>query len=271
MLPNRKSLISSSIISKTIALKSKQSPPIEKNNEITSSLSASNLAPNTTQPTNIKPVIKRKSMAPMMVAKNRFPLRKSIIPSKLYVTPAASVASSSTTTTTKSRLTIFKPSSATSSNDAEPEKPKVFNCDVCKKQFRLESLLVYHKKSHEKPENQCKYCDRKFELEWALKNHMIENCAKIPLSDKNRMLADTTLVKKSSGSSTSVCSSTDSSISVDVISAMIGSRSMRNLHTGVYSVPKKILKCEKCDKMFFTIHNLQDHNKEKKCRPVQRL
>lgn len=84
-------------------------------------------------------------------------------------------------------------------------------CNVCKEKFRIKSLLDAHKRSHEtdnsppafikKPsavkqplscallgnQNQCKYCDKKFALTKALHIHLLQNCPKIPPSEKRKL------------------------------------------------------------------------------------
>lgn len=81
-----------------------------------------------------------------------------------------------------------------------------YTCNVCKEKFRIKSLLDAHKRSHEgdiatpafikKPTvtslpsgngNQCKYCDKKFALTKALHIHLLQNCSKIPPSEKRKL------------------------------------------------------------------------------------
>ncbi|KAM7360784.1 uncharacterized protein ACRADG_007727 isoform 1-T3 [Cochliomyia hominivorax] len=89
-------------------------------------------------------------------------------------------------------------------------KPNIsFTCNVCKEKFRIKSLLDAHRRSHEgdnvtpafikKPTsasnassvlgntNQCKYCDKKFALTKALHIHLLQNCSKIPPSEKRKL------------------------------------------------------------------------------------
>ncbi|XP_046806595.1 uncharacterized protein LOC111676139 isoform X1 [Lucilia cuprina] len=92
-------------------------------------------------------------------------------------------------------------------------KPDItYTCNVCKEKFRIKSLLDAHKRSHEsdnatpafikKPtpilhhsngsstvgsSNQCKYCDKKFALTRALHIHLLQNCSKIPPSEKRKL------------------------------------------------------------------------------------
>ncbi|XP_037812729.1 uncharacterized protein LOC119604277 isoform X2 [Lucilia sericata] len=92
-------------------------------------------------------------------------------------------------------------------------KPDItYTCNICKEKFRIKSLLDAHKRSHEsdnatpafikKPtpvllhssgsstvanSNQCKYCDKKFALTRALHIHLLQNCLKIPPSEKRKL------------------------------------------------------------------------------------
>lgn len=87
----------------------------------------------------------------------------------------------------------------------------VYTCSFCKEKFRIKSLLDAHKRSHEsdnttpsfvrKPPavqpstsasllgniNQCRYCDKKFALIKALHIHLLQNCSKIPPSEKKKL------------------------------------------------------------------------------------
>lgn len=61
-----------------------------------------------------------------------------------------------------------------------------FVCDICKKSFQLRSTLNVHKSSHK---TECKYCDRTFKKPLALSIHLKENCDKIPLAIRRKILA----------------------------------------------------------------------------------
>ncbi|TMW50553.1 hypothetical protein DOY81_004366 [Sarcophaga bullata] len=87
----------------------------------------------------------------------------------------------------------------------------VYTCNFCNEKFRIKSLLDAHKRSHESDNttppfvkkaptapqytsapllgstNQCKYCDKKFALIKALHIHLLQNCSKIPPSEKKKL------------------------------------------------------------------------------------
>lgn len=67
----------------------------------------------------------------------------------------------------------------------EPGRKDGHVCDICKKSFPLRSTLIVHKASHK---TECKYCDRTFKKAIALSIHLKENCQKIPLAVRRKIL-----------------------------------------------------------------------------------
>lgn len=43
---------------------------------------------------------------------------------------------------------------------------------------------------------QCDWCDKKFQVQIALNNHLIENCSKIPFDEKRKMLVNSVVTEK---------------------------------------------------------------------------
>lgn len=69
----------------------------------------------------------------------------------------------------------------------------VFSCTVCKKSFHLKSTLTMHQKIHANssasaPSHfKCTYCDKDFEKEVGLRNHVERYCTKVPVAEKRKL------------------------------------------------------------------------------------
>lgn len=75
-------------------------------------------------------------------------------------------------------------------------KPKLFKCTIARCSAEFPSLKAFqeHQKTH-KPTNisqssfNCKFCDKKFQLEAALFNHQTDKCLQIPFNEKRKILS----------------------------------------------------------------------------------
>lgn len=80
----------------------------------------------------------------------------------------------------------------------------VFACTTCKKTFHLKSTLTQHQKMHQTTSAigtdgksttlnstsghfKCSYCDKDFEKEVGLRNHMERYCEKVPVAEKRKL------------------------------------------------------------------------------------
>lgn len=74
---------------------------------------------------------------------------------------------------------------------AQPKMPsnKKFQCNLCDMSFFYQTSFAAHKKSHT-VKNTCEYCDRSFGILAALFKHLRENCAKISIADRKKLLED---------------------------------------------------------------------------------
>lgn len=89
-----------------------------------------------------------------------------------------------TETRTESRRTLIDKND----KNTRPEtnrKVESHICDICKMAFTLRSTLNVHKTSHK---TDCKYCDRSFKKALALSIHLKENCDKIPLAVRRKII-----------------------------------------------------------------------------------
>lgn len=74
-------------------------------------------------------------------------------------------------------------------------KPRALTCPVtgCTNEFPTSKALIDHQKTHKpatapQPAFQCRWCDKKFQLDTALFNHQTEKCTKIPVAEKRKVL-----------------------------------------------------------------------------------
>lgn len=146
-----------------------------------------------------------------------------------------------------------------------------FICGICSRKFPLMSLFEAHKRIHEtvvstsalstkltsstKNENKCRYCDKKFAIQKALSNHLVENCSKIPADHKKKLLFPSqpkveTPVKTKMPANNKINSNSiyDSSSKKSI---HIPGKKKKSPHSGVYCTPNKQITCHVC-KMHFT-------------------
>lgn len=69
----------------------------------------------------------------------------------------------------------------------EPKDKFQCNFTGCDMTFFYKTSLATHQKSHETI-NTCRYCQRSFALSAALSKHLRENCTKIPISERKKLL-----------------------------------------------------------------------------------
>lgn len=96
---------------------------------------------------------------------------------------------------TSSRPTEATATSATASSITSHPRP-VFACTICKKSFHLKSTLLTHQKIHAAKTAaatsasghfKCAYCDKDFEKEIGLRNHVERYCEKVPVAEKRKL------------------------------------------------------------------------------------
>lgn len=116
----------------------------------------------------------------------------------------------------------------------------------------------------------CEYCDKSFSLRNALHNHRLQHCEKIPGLVRKRLLSVEFDLANSSTKSGRSNLSEDSSSSVSSESGQMKPPSLKHyrppVRSGVRMTPKKEIMCRFCEKRFYTIFLLQDHEKNRKCR-----
>lgn len=113
--------------------------------------------------------------------------RKSILP-RSSLTPSNRIAAQTTSASAGKSIAKSKPKETT---DVK------YNCKLCSANFRAKYQLDLHMGSHLegdtlpartlKTSNSCKFCDKKFALERALHIHLMQNCDKIPPSEKRKL------------------------------------------------------------------------------------
>lgn len=81
---------------------------------------------------------------------------------------------SQTAQTTNSSATLKKPSDK-------------FQCNACEMTFFYKTSLAAHQKNHVKV-NTCQYCRRGFAISTGLHKHLRENCTKISISERKKLL-----------------------------------------------------------------------------------
>lgn len=72
-------------------------------------------------------------------------------------------------------------------------KPRLdFTCATCKKSFHLKSTLLTHQKIHTTTSSafKCHFCDKDFEKEVGLRNHVERYCEKVPVAEKRKLNAN---------------------------------------------------------------------------------
>ncbi|XP_037953132.1 uncharacterized protein LOC119683506 [Teleopsis dalmanni] len=164
-------------------------------------------------PSNVNITNSRKTMLPLSKAKpvpnlasvladnakQKIVTRKTLCPPKSETTDTSQLQSTKVKNGKDNIVPQTKP---------KPVKPNTtYTCNMCPCTFRIKSLLDAHKRSHEESphvvrkqggggaiggkvntyQNQCKYCDKKFVLERTLHIHLMQNCNKIPPSEKRKL------------------------------------------------------------------------------------
>ncbi|XP_017074421.2 uncharacterized protein LOC108110053 [Drosophila eugracilis] len=184
----------------------------------------------------------------------------------------------------------------------------VFNCKNCEATFRLKSLLDVHMRMHDladngpkslkrlntnpsvvgSSKNRCKFCDKNFALERALHIHLMQNCDKIPPSEKRKLqFTELNHEKKAQLPKIGVTSAIIQPVpmppkpqhrmsTVPRMASLNSTPSMappsvkkvpKNVaHAGVYRTPTKTVPCHICKQSFksileFTNHSLTVHAK----------
>ncbi|EDV91380.1 GH17408 [Drosophila grimshawi] len=213
-------------------------------------------------------------------------------------------ASSSSTSTSRSVKTAAAAPDSTAKSQLVTQAPAAqFKCKLCSASFRLKKLLDTHIESHWKcrparnkeSESCCKYCDKKFVLERALHIHLMQNCTKIPPSEKRKLqFTELNHVEKAKLPKLMVSGSDSSKPRVSIMPAIekeptmsMGATtipmtksepmpppSMKKLtkkvaHSGVYRTPTKMVPCHICKQSFksvldYTTHSLTVHSKNQK-------
>lgn len=184
----------------------------------------------------------------------KFTKRKTIDPKSFNQTTVASVKATNETT-------FVKPNKST-------EK---FQCKDCNMTFFYKTSLAAHQKSH-MTANTCNYCNRNFVISAALSKHLRENCTKITIAERKKLLDDDeksidsnrqkTPKKTPTRTSTrtpklrrvstdellSLVYKTCSPSQVDRLKAMPIKRVP--LIKGIGNTPRRLIKCYKCGSKF---------------------
>lgn len=88
-------------------------------------------------------------------------------------------------------IVVGRETSQTDSTMLPFAKPKKstdkFRCKSCEMTFFLETSLAAHEKSHT-ISNTCRYCNRNFAIATALSRHLRENCSKISIAERKKLL-----------------------------------------------------------------------------------
>eukprot|EP00099_Drosophila_melanogaster_P009688 NP_001262434.1 uncharacterized protein Dmel_CG8478, isoform E [Drosophila melanogaster] len=193
---------------------------------------------------------------------------------------------------------------AKTSTKSIPEK--VFSCKNCSTTFRVKSLLDVHMRMHDPVDNgantlkrlnsnpvaagvsknRCKFCDKNFALERALHIHLMQNCDKIPPSEKRKLeftelnhekKAQLPKIGGTSGINHPMTMPQKPQQRISTIPKLAPSQGTQSMappsvkkipknvaHAGVYRTPTKTVPCHICKQSFrsileFTNHSLTVH------------
>ncbi|EDV49714.1 uncharacterized protein LOC6552276 isoform X2 [Drosophila erecta] len=200
--------------------------------------------------------------------------------------------------------TTSKPSKLSIKSNSEA----VFNCKHCGTTFRVMALLDMHMRMHDQVDNgpkllkrqnthpvaaggsknRCKFCDKNFALERALHIHLMQNCDKIPPSEKRKLQftelnhekkAQLPKIGGASGINHAMTMPQKPQQRMSVIPKLAPSNGTQSMappsvkkvpksvaHAGVYRTPTKSVPCHICKQSFksileFTNHSLTVHAK----------
>ncbi|XP_043064862.1 uncharacterized protein LOC108098877 isoform X2 [Drosophila ficusphila] len=232
--------------------------------------------------------------------------RRSFLPVSKSVknTNRKSLAVASFRTPTK---TIQKPAVLPAKEISE----NVFKCKICGQTFRLKCLLTTHVRMHDLVENgpktlkrlhvnpagagssknRCKFCDKNFALERALHIHLMQNCTKIPPTEKRKLqftelnhekkaqlpkigvvpssavAARLTLPQKSGIQAISTPGTASTNVAQSMVPPSVKKVLKNVAHAGVFRTPTKTVPCHICKQSFksileFTNHSLTVHVKK---------
>lgn len=144
-------------------------------------------------------------------------------------------------------------------------KPKTYKCSVAacfNQEFPTMKAYQDHQKTHRganvaatKSSFNCKWCDKKFQLENALINHQTENCAKIPAVEKRKVLSKSDKHEKDRRRTT---------LFAPPMPTLKRKSPMRRPVTdmnrsGIKITPKKSLKCHLCSEIVNDAVSLANH------------
>ncbi|XP_039150606.1 uncharacterized protein LOC27209315 isoform X1 [Drosophila simulans] len=182
----------------------------------------------------------------------------------------------------------------------------VFSCKNCSATFRVKSLLDVHMRMHDPVDNgpntlkrlnsntvaaggsknRCKFCDKNFALERALHIHLMQNCDKIPPSEKRKLqFTELNHEKKAQLPKIGATSAINHHMTMlqkpqqrmSTIPKLAPSQGVQSMappsvkkvpknvaHAGVYRTPTKTVPCHICKQSFrsileFTNHSLTVH------------
>ncbi|KAH8381689.1 hypothetical protein KR093_010657 [Drosophila rubida] len=192
-----------------------------------------------------------------------------------------SVRSSSTQATYKQPFS--RPSVALKTKPAAPAVK--FNCQLCSASFPVKAQLDLHVRKHleHKKPGVCKYCDKKFQLERALHIHLMQNCEKIPPSEKRKLeYTELNHVKKAQLPKMTNAETSHLSRMIPAHSPVFTFKPRGNTipvpslgsvhmappaskvtkkvpHSGVYCTPTKLVPCHSCKLSFKSVLDYTNH------------
>lgn len=144
-------------------------------------------------------------------------------------------------------------------------KPKSLKCTVarCSAEFPTLKALQEHQKTHKptniaQPSFNCKFCDKKFQLEAALFNHQTDKCLQIPFNEKRKILSQRDKRDKDKRRTTLFTKPVPKTKSPTRKNVSVVESKDKN-KSGITVTPKRSLKCHICQLIIPDALGLANH------------
>lgn len=147
----------------------------------------------------------------------------------------------------------------------KPKKPSdKFECNACDMTFFYKTSLAAHQKNHA-AKNTCAHCDRNFAMPNALSKHLRENCTKISIAERKKLLqiddksSDLNRTTRKTPTRTPTLSRTTDKL-LDLVYKSCTPSQLDRLKampkknfppiTGIRHTPRKLINCYNCGEKF---------------------